>query len=1259
MGKCLGDLHKLSDVKTLSTNNVAIIIKSNKKVFEDAEAYDLQGDEERAFIFYIKYFNMLRLIKSKPEYKKQKDYFDKLIGSSNQVKAIERAEKLAESLKERYDLNEAEAIANTLSVLEADEEIAVRENVKDGVEESNKKLEETQSDVTSSSISSLNLCNLLRDNTTKVVIMDVRSAEDFNASHISHSDCISVPAEIISPGSTVKHISANLPSKSTATWCRRMNADHIILLDWNSTLENVSFGHPLKTLKDALYKFNTSCIIKSEPLVLDGGYESWLLFYPTLTTNPHVIRPSDSIPAKAPSPTVTLGFDYQAQLPLQPAQLLLQPAQLPLSALGSSNSAGSKLKPFPQFDRKLKPSKTDDVDLSFDSNISPYIKNSFGDNVSQLEYNLESVHMKSFKNKNLNNDILAHGPKINNLTIKNNLVSDINRGEREKNGWKEFQPNIVVLPGQDKIMDIEKSLKDLQLLKTKEEQDAAALLWLKKKLKENLDEEAKQQEDQRKFLTLEEEKRLLGLEEAKRDEAETKRRMEEVEKLRQDRTKDTHLKDMERNLKEVILIITLESYFIVQEEEKRKLMEAELLQLKNKSKDSENNLGRLEVNVVDKGDDGRPGVDNQNIREEFEERVIKERRQNEEEEKRRLAEEQKRAKKDFEEKKRAIQELSERDRARREMKERAKHELAERQRARRELEEKERVKHELAERERARRETEEKERVKHELAERERARRELEEKERAKHELAERERARSELEEKERAKHELAERERARRELEEKERAKHELAERERARRELEERAAQKTKITPESSFNKAAGQTRVTVVPSQNLPDGWEKRLDPATNRYFYIDHNSGSTHWTAPAMPLSKPTETFKMPLKDEPAVLSHSHSSPNIKKLLEDEVANNKIFPSVNRAVKLLPKQIVRKRDLNPVYGNVGPALTGLRNLGNTCYMNSTIQCLNNTTPLVVYFLQDNHLFTINRESSQGMHGEVVDEFAYVMKALWSQQYRSITPQDLKNVVGQYNPMFSGDQQQDLQEFLICLLDGLHEGLNEVKKAPPIPEQDNDRLTDEYAAQIAWQHHKLLHKSVIVELFQGQLKSTLTCGTCKKMSVNFQTFMFLSLPIPASSKCSLKDCIKEFLNPELMTGSSKWKCPQCKVERDSKKKIDIWKLPPILLIGLNRFHAEGMWMQKKTTFVDFPLVDLDFSPYIIGPRPRNKYNLYGVSNHYGTMEGGNYTAFCRNSANKKWYKFDDQDVYEIASSDVKVCFFTNFVYFILPEY
>lgn len=275
---------------------------------------------------------------------------------------------------------------------------------------------------------------------------------------------------------------------------------------------------------------------------------------------------------------------------------------------------------------------------------------------------------------------------------------------------------------------------------------------------------------------------------------------------------------------------------------------------------------------------------------------------------------------------------------------------------------------------------------------------------------------------------------------------------------------------------------------------------------------------------------------------------------------------------------------------------------------------------------------------------MHGEVVDEFAIVIKALWSGQYRCITPRDLKNTVGKYNPIFAGYQQQDSQEFLTFLLDGLHEGLNEVKNRPQIPEQDNDHLPDHEAARIAWQNHKLLHRSIIVELFQGQLKSTLMCRTCGKKSVTFQACMYISLPIPSSSRCTLKDCLRAFLQPEMMTGSCKWKCPRCQVERDAEKKIDIWKLPPILLIGLNRFVSDGMWLQKKTTYVDFPVSDLDMSEFTIGSKPRSCYNLYGISNHYGTMEGGHYTAYCRNPCTTKWHKFDDHEVYEMSKSDVK---------------
>lgn len=115
--------------------------------------------------------------------------------------------------------------------------------------------------------------------------------------------------------------------------------------------------------------------------------------------------------------------------------------------------------------------------------------------------------------------------------------------------------------------------------------------------------------------------------------------------------------------------------------------------------------------------------------------------------------------------------------------------------------------------------------------------------------------------------------------------------------------------------------------------------------------------------------------------------------------------------------------------------------------------------------------------------------------------------------------------------------------------------------------------------------------------------------------------------------------MVGECKWKCPRCNAYRDAKKKIDIWKLPHYLIIHLKRFKYQGIWRDKINTYVDFPIEDLKLGSFI----PSNSgdplnYQLFGISNHIGNMDGGHYTAFCRHLDNNRWYKYDDQDVREI---------------------
>ena len=118
---------------------------------------------------------------------------------------------------------------------------------------------------------------------------------------------------------------------------------------------------------------------------------------------------------------------------------------------------------------------------------------------------------------------------------------------------------------------------------------------------------------------------------------------------------------------------------------------------------------------------------------------------------------------------------------------------------------------------------------------------------------------------------------------------------------------------------------------------------------------------------------------------------------------------------------------------------PGHCGMTNLGNTCFMNSSLQCLSNTVPLTNYFANPNWRTDINTDNPLGTKGELVEEFADLLKELWSGSNSVIAPRDFKYKLEKFAPQFAGYQQHDSQELLAYLLDGLHEDLNRVKKKP----------------------------------------------------------------------------------------------------------------------------------------------------------------------------------------------------------------------------
>lgn len=582
-----------------------------------------------------------------------------------------------------------------------------------------------------------------------------------------------------------------------------------------------------------------------------------------------------------------------------------------------------------------------------------------------------------------------------------------------------------------------------------------------------------------------------------------------------------------------------------------------------------------------------------------------------------------------------------------------------------------------------------------------------------------------------------------------------------------------------------------------------------------------------------------------------------------------------------------------------------LTGLQNLGNTCFMNSALQCLAHTPRIVDYFLGD-YKREINHDNPLGMNGEIASTFGDLLKKLWAPGATLVTPRAFKSKLAHFAPQFGGYNQHDSQELLAFLLDGLHEDLNRVKCKPYVEVKDSAGRADEEVADEYWSNHLARNDSIIVDVCQGQYRSTLVCPLCSKVSITFDPFMYLSLPLPSTSTrtmtltvvnthrsiqaqpspytihvpkngnlddliqclstaCSLRidetlliaevfncriirfledsanslslirdedrliayrvpkdksdgalvvfmhkhmeehngrpntdwksfgipliacskvikgsdirslylkllssfsaseedsvgnssclvgnisvretddstrsasrsnscsevgedviscvgfkfflihdhgnsegteidmdepvssivtpgklnvlvhwpddaaevlkapllcsvpevfklqyssrrpqetvslyKCLEAFLKEEPLGPEDMWYCPSCKKHCQASKKLDLWRLPEVLVIHLKRFSYSRFLKNKLETYVDFPIHDLELSAHIAykNGQSSHRYVLYAISNHYGNMRGGHYTAFVHHGGDQ-WYDFDDSHVSTIKEEKIK---------------
>ena len=182
-----------------------------------------------------------------------------------------------------------------------------------------------------------------------------------------------------------------------------------------------------------------------------------------------------------------------------------------------------------------------------------------------------------------------------------------------------------------------------------------------------------------------------------------------------------------------------------------------------------------------------------------------------------------------------------------------------------------------------------------------------------------------------------------------------------------------------------------------------------------------------------------------------------------------------------------------------------LCGGKNLGNTCFMNSSIACISNCVELTYYFLSGDYKKDINKENKLGMGGRLAKSWGALLHQYWVEKTRVGNPAEFKKTLGDKVKMFRGFGQQDSNEFMNFFIDYLNEDLNGTTQKPYVQlESKKPDETDEECAKRFWECNLRRNDSIITDLFCGQYKSTIICPECGNINITFDPFNTLTLPL-----------------------------------------------------------------------------------------------------------------------------------------------------------
>lgn len=327
------------------------------------------------------------------------------------------------------------------------------------------------------------------------------------------------------------------------------------------------------------------------------------------------------------------------------------------------------------------------------------------------------------------------------------------------------------------------------------------------------------------------------------------------------------------------------------------------------------------------------------------------------------------------------------------------------------------------------------------------------------------------------------------------------------------------------------------------------------------------------------------------------------------------------------------------------NDDKGVTGLANMRNTCYMNATLQAVRHNTEISAFFLEGRFEQWVQRKASSPKV-ELVRGYADLLRSMWSGTRPAyVRPQGFIQAMIPAAQAAGFDQfavplQHDSHEFLVFMLDQLHEGMAEevnIEIHRPPPQTAHDRAV--HGALEAWKRYFGKQYSPLTEMIYGLMRITITCKGCNNFTDNWETFNCLKVPIPAqnaelnTNPPSLLTLFADELKEEEIEG---YACDHCKPTRTTaNRSAHIWRLPRMISLVVKRFTPDG---RKVHTPVSLPNdTPITFSQYFSedSPEPSKTqgYECFAIVDHHGVAGGGHYTAQAKSPLTEKWHMFDDE--------------------------